>query len=525
MSSSTNFHRRDALKLMGSSVVLAGAAGMLPLRAMAVEAKAGGILRVSIQNRPKELSPFNSLNHTGYLIAELLYSGLTRVDENLQAAPDLAESWSANPEATEFTFKLRDAKFHSGAAVTATDVKASIEAVLDEKTGSGSRTAIGPIKDVEVIDDKTFKTIAKAPYADIPVTLGDPRMKIVPARILEADGVEGLYNAADGSGPFKLGEFDLDRKIEFLPNVDYWDSSYPHVDAVHLLHYPDLNAEVLAFQNKEIDAMIIVDNANFNLLSQNEDIATRRQSTARWFGLVMRFDRAPFDNVKVRQALRYTLDRQAMIDIVLDGYGRLAYDNILSEDYPYYHQPEKPDRDIDKAKALMEEAGHADGVSLTIYTADRPAERMKVALAIKEMAKPAGFNIDVRRVPYDEYLEKVWKKETAYVASWSMKPTMDARYTALLKSDAPWGDTAWNNAEFDSLVERVQQTVDPDERKELFRQIQGLTNRDLPYIIPFYQDYLAAHWKHVENFEMHPLQYSHRLERSWLTDEAPGRKA
>lgn len=516
--------RRSALKFMGGSIALVGAAGLLPFRAAAADIKPGGILRVSIQNRPKELSPFNSLNNTGFLIAELLYCGLTRVDENLKAAPDLAERWESNDDATEFTFHLRsDAKFQSGAQVTAADVKASIETLMDEKTGSGSRTSIGPIAEMQVIDDLTIKMIMAAPYADLPVAIGDSRMKIVSAQVLKEKGVEGLYNAADATGPFKLGVIDLDRKIEFVPNENYWDKTYPHVDAVHLLHYPDLNSESLAFQNKEVDAMLETDNATFVTLEQTSGVEPRRQKTARFFSLTMRFDREPLNDIRVRQALRYTLDRQAMVDIVLDGFGRVAYDNILSDDYPFYHQTEKPGRDIEKAKALLKEAGHENGVSFTIYTADRPAGRMKVALAIQEMAKPAGFNIDVRRLPYDEYLEKVWKKETAYVASWGMKPTMDGYYTSLMTSDAPWEDTGWKNEEFDALVAEQRRTIDPEKRREIYRKIQELTNRDLPYIIPFFQDYLAAHWDYVEDFEMHPLQYTHRLERSWLGNDAPSR--
>jgi peptide/nickel transport system substrate-binding protein len=517
-------NRRGALKFLGGSVALVGASGILPLRTALAEARRGGTLRVSIQNHPNDLSPFNTLNNAGFLIAELLYVGLTRIDHKLQAAPDLAQSWEANDKATEFTFHLRpDAKFQSGAQVTAADVKASIDAMLDPKTGSGSRSSIGPISDMEVVDDLTIKIRTSSPYADLPIAIGDMRMKIVSAKVLKEQGVKGLYKDADACGPFKLGKVDIESKLQFLPNENYWDKSFPYVDALELRYYPDLNSEALAFQNGEVDAMLETDNATFTVLKQTPHIVPRRQTTARFYSLTMRFDREPLNDIRVRQALRYTLDRQAMVDIVLDGYGRVAYDNILSDDYPYYYQPEKPTRDIEKAKALLKEAGHENGVSFTIFTADRPIGRMKVALAIQEMAKPAGFNIEVRRLPYDEYLSKVWKKETAYVASWGMKSTMDGYYTSLMTSDAPWADTGWNNKEFDDLVAEEQRTLDPEKRRELFRKLQELTNRDVPYIIPFYQDYLAANWDYVNDYEMHPLQYTHRLERAWLSENAPKR--
>lgn len=519
-----NIDRRSALKLFGGSAVLMGASGLMSFRALAQEAQKGGTLRVSVQNRPKDLSPFNTLNNTGFLIAEMLYCGLTRVDRDLKPAPDLAESWDVSDDATEFTFHLRaNAKFQSGDPITANDVKASIEAMLDPATGSGSRTTIGPIDSIEIIDDKTIKIITQTPYVDLPLAIGDMRMKIVSAKVLAEQGVEGTYQAANASGPFKLGEFDLDREINFVPNEAYWDETYPYVDTVQLLHYPDLNSEALAFQNKQVDAMLETDNANYVVIENTPGAEARRQTTSRFYSLTMRFDREPFNDVRVRQALRYTLDRQAMVDIVLDGYGRVAYDNILSDDYPYYHELDKPTRDIAKAKELLKEAGYEDGVSFTIYTADRPAGRMKVALAVQEMAKEAGFNIDVRRVPYDEYLEKVWRKETIYVASWGMKATMDGYYTSLMTSDAAWEDTGWHNEEFDKLVAEEQRTIDPEKRKEIFYKLQELTNRDLPYIIPFFQDYLAANWDYVEDYEMHPLQYTHRLERAWLTEEAPKR--
>ena len=132
------------------------------------------------------------------------------------------------------------------------------------------------------------------------------------------------------------------------------------------------------------------------------------------------------------------------------------------------------------------------------------------------MALPAGFDIDVETMPHDTYLANVWRKGNFYMAYWGMQPTEDSTFTLLLTSDASYEDTGWNNAEFDDLVRRGRSTVDDAERADLYAQAQQLMFRDLPYIIPIYEDVLTASRDDVENWIVHPINRYFYVEDVWL---------
>jgi peptide/nickel transport system substrate-binding protein len=346
-------------------------------------------------------------------------------------------------------------------------------------------------------------------YADLPVNLGMPQVRIVPAEVL-AKGYKSLDTADYGCGPFQLVEADLGRKITVKRFDGYHVAGRPYLDGVEFLLYPDLAAETTALLNGEIDVMLSVSAADYERLSQAPRMVGRRQETGRFLNAVLRMDTKPFDDRRVRQALRHAVDREALVQLVQEGFGRLAYDNVISPEYRYHVATSTPAMDIAKAKQLLAEAGYASGVKVKLFCANRPPERTALGVAMKELARPAGFDIEVQTIPYDEYIANVWRKAGFYVASWNMRPTEDAIYTQLLTSDAPWADSAFNNKEFDDAVYRARRTVDTAERARLYAAAQKLTDRELPYLVPFYQDVLSAHADYVMDYAMHPWRRARR---------------
>jgi len=494
-----------------------------PARLLGAAPKKGGVLRVSIAERPTSLNPFTQINNVGYLIGEMMYTGITRLDLDMQPQPDGAESWSANDDATEFTFKLRDNLVtHNGQKLGARDAVAAIKAILDPETGSPGRKNVGPIKSADVVDELTFKVVTEVPYADLPGSISRQNLRLVPEQVIER-GHKAMDTEDFGSGPFRLVSADLERKITFERADNYFDPELPYLDGVELALYPDLAAEAAAILGGETDIMLRVSAADFDRVAGGQNITGRRQETGRFLNFVLRHDTKPFDDLRVREALRLCLDRDALVLLVQEGFGRPAYDNVISPEYRYAIDTPKVQRNVDKAKQLLTEAGYGDGVKVTVYAANRPAERQSLAVAAREMAKPAGFDLEVQVIPYDEYIANVWRKAGCYVASWNMLPSEDAILTLLLTSDAPWHDAAWNNQEFDRVVYEARQTLDEQKRAELYAEAQRMIINDLPYLVPFYQDYLSAHADHVMDYTMHPLQFPHYLERTWLSEDAPQR--
>jgi peptide/nickel transport system substrate-binding protein len=517
--------RRSVLK--GSlGVAAALVAGVSPLCSAAGHAavpKRGGVLRVSTSLRINTLNPIRQLQTPEYLAAEALYSSLTTLSTKMEPEPSLALGWEANGDATEFTFRMRKGvTFHHGPAVTAIDAAATIKAILDPRFASPAVKSLGPIKDAVAIDDSTLRISLTGPFADLPVSLAHSNARIVPAAILAQDP-KLLDNGDYGSGPFRLKSFDSQRGLRVERFADYWDAGHPMLDAIEVAVYPDTNTEAAALINGETDLLLIGQAESWDQLSAAKGVVPIRTQAGGFLNMILRMDQPPFNDIRVRRALALTLDRDALVQLVLEGNGRPAYEDPISPEYQYHSAPKPLQADITEARRLLAEAGYPNGLKLTLSCPNRPTTRTALGVAVREMARPAGFEIDVQTISYDVFAASVWRKNNFYVGLLNMQATEDAMFSLAMTSDAPWNETQWNNKEFDAVVAKARATVDPAERRALYAQAQALVTRDIPYIIPFYQDLLAARRSYVEGVVIHPRGNRFYVDRISLGEGAPKR--
>jgi peptide/nickel transport system substrate-binding protein len=477
--------------------------------------KRGGTLKVSVAQRLAQLNPLKLSSNSEYISAALLYNSLTRLGMDMVPQPALATSWSANGDATEFTFQLRPGvRFHDGQVMTADDVAATFRAILDPKTGSPARSAIGPITEV-IPDGNAVRIRLSSPFADLPVAMAHPNARIVPARIATGD-INVLSSTAVGTGPFKLETYDSSRLLRVVRNPAYFVPDRPYLDAVEQYLYPDLAAESGAFLARQTDVMLEVGQADYRRIAGSPGVTGQRVKTGRYACLVLRMDTKPFDDVRVRRALAMSIDRPALIDLVLDGFGQVAWDNPISPEYRYHAEVPHAAYDPAAARKLLAEAGYTNSVKATLTRSDRPAIRQQLGVAVKELTKEGGFDITVQTVPNDFYIANVWRKGPFYVGYWNMRPTEDIAFTLLFTSDGAFADSAWNNKPFDELVAQARRTQDPAERKRLYTEAQALMSSELPYIIPFFQDVLTASRSDVRGYTVHPTQLDFPFEQVWL---------
>lgn len=501
--------------------VLAGmaAAGLVPRAGQAQGGgtpRRGGTLKVSHSNRIATLNVLQLSGPAEYLAVDLLYSGLTRMGPDMRPMPDLAERWAGDKEAKVFTFTLRpNLTFHDGSSCTAEDVVATFKAILTPATGSPARPVVNMIEDVVAVDPRTVRFTLKVPYADFPIAVAHANARIVSAKALSGP-LSDIDTKPNGTGPFRLETYDSARLLRVVRNERYYDPTKPYLDAVEMYLFPDLAAESSNFLAGAMDVMLEVQQPDFKRIAAARGVNAMRVASGRFINVVMRQDQKPFDDVRVRRALARAVNRELLVDLVLDGLGRPAYDNILSPEYPYRIETPRIAYDPAAARRLLAEAGYPQGLKLKLVASNRPAIRAQVAVAIKEMARPAGFDIDVEVMPHDTYLATVWRKGNFYMAYWGMQPTEDAAFTLLLTSDAAFEDTAWRNREFDDLVARGRSTLDEAERARLYAEAQRLILRDVPYIIPFYQDVLTACRDWVKGWQVHPLSRTFYTETVWL---------
>jgi peptide/nickel transport system substrate-binding protein len=519
----TDLTRRSLLVSSAALSAGTGLAGWPRLSVAQGAPRRGGTLRMSVDQAAGVLNPLLTRVNPEYLVAELLYSGLTRLAPDMSAEPDLAESWSASPDVKEWTFRLREGlRFHDGSPCTSKDVAATFKAILDPKTASPGRTNVGPIGEVVPVDERSIIFKLTAPFADLPVTLAYTNAKIVPAAIASGD-LSQLSRTANGTGPFRLVSYEPARQIVVARNEAYYDKARPYLDRIEILVYPDPTAEASALIGGDTDLIANTLPTEFPRFAGASGVTPLRTPSGQFLNVNMGCDQKPFSDMRVRQALALTVHRKAMVDFCAQGYGTPGNDVPLNGAYHFFKQVPEKKPDIGKAKQLLADAGYPNGIDLKLIASDTPSTRTQMGVALREMAKPAGFRIDVETMPHATYLDQVWKKGPFYVGFYNMQATADAIFALLYTSNAAWNETRWNNAEFDKYVGEARGLTDEAKRRELYGQAQMLMYEQTPSVIPVFFDLLAAKRSYVQGYQLHPRGAVFRLDYAWLSPEAPKR--
>ncbi|MBB3610161.1 ABC transporter substrate-binding protein [Rhizobium sp. BK602] len=506
---------------------LAGTAALLTAPSLGYAGTAtpakGGTLRISVDQAASVIHPLLTRVNPEYMVTELLYSNLTRLKVDMSVEPDLAESWSANDALTEWTFKLRGGvKFHDGSPLTATDVVETFKAILNPNNASPARNNVGPIADIVAADPLTAVFKLSGPYADFPVAMAYTVARIIPASIATGD-FKKLSTSANGTGPFKLVSYEPDRLIVVERNPDYYDPSRPHLDRIEIQVFPDISAQTSALLAGNIDVVSTVQPTEYLRMKDADGVNALRIPSGQFCNINFGCDTKPFNDARVRRALALTVDRQAMVDFVTEGFGTPGNDTPLNASYRFYKDLPLRQANIEEAKKLLNEAGYPDGFEATLIASDKPSQRTQLAVALREMAKEAGIRINVQTMPHATYLDQVWKKGNFYVGFYNMQPTADAIFKLLYTSDAAWNETRWNNAAFDKVVNEARGTKDEAKRAALYAEAQQLMSDEVPSIIPVFFDVLAAKRDWVSGFEVHPRASVFRLDYVSLSDKAPKR--
>ncbi|WP_105402605.1 MULTISPECIES: ABC transporter substrate-binding protein [Neorhizobium] len=506
--------------LAGTAAVFAAPA--LGLAQTAKPAK-GGTLRISVDQAASVIHPLLTRVNPEYLVTELLYSNLTRLKVDMSVEPDLAESWTPNDGLTEWTFKLRKGvTFHDGSPFTAKDVVATFKAILNPATASPGRNNVGPISDIVAVDDTTVLFKLSGAYADLPVAMAYTNARIIPASIATGD-LKSLSTKAVGTGPFKLVSYEPDRLIVVERNPNYYDPARPYLDRIEVQVFPDISAEGSAMIAGNVDIISTLQPTEYLRLDGNDGVEVLRTPSGQFCNINFGCDTAPFNDARVRRAIALTVDREAMVNFVTEGFGTPGNDTPLNPSYQFFKAAKQRQKNIQEAKKLLAEAGFPNGLQATLIASDRPAVRTQLAVALKEMAKEAGITINVQTMPHATYLEQVWKKGSFYVGFYNMQPTPDGIFKLLYTSDASWNETRWNNKAFDALVAEARGTIDAAKRTELYTKAQELMNEEVPSIIPSFFDVLSAKRSWVSGYQAHPRASVFRLDYASLTDKAPKR--
>ncbi len=475
------------------AATLSAGAAFLPLigGAARAEPKRGGRLRIgSAGTNASEswdpatwgLSAIIGLGGFG-----CIYNNLVEVGSDGTLMPELAESFEAAPGAKTWTFKLRSGvTFSNGKTLTADDVVASINHHRGPDSKSSAKPIVAGIADIKSEGPDTVVFELEGGNADFAYLLSDYHLVIG----LAADGKVD-WNAHIGTGGYTLTEYEVGNRALLTRRNDYWKSGAAWFDEVEIIGIDDVAARMNAVLTGEVDVISNADIATVGRVKARSDVVVEEVTGTQHFTMPMFTDVAPFDNVDVRLALKYAVDREEMVKKILNGHGKIANDQPIAPANRYYDAdlPQRP-YDPEKAKFHLKKA-NLEGLKVDLHAADAAFQgALDTAVLYSEQAARAGITINVVREPNDGYWSNVWTKKPFVMCFWQGRPTEDWMFSQVYAADAPWNDTHWKNPQFNKLMLEARSELDDAKRKQMYGEMQRLVSDDGGVIIPMYANYV-----------------------------------
>lgn len=499
------------LLLIGLTLLATG------LQGQTQEPKQGGVLKVGITQQVLNLDPHVATAFSSFRVMEHIYEGLLRFDNQLQLQPALAESWTISSDGREYTFKLRQGvKFHDGTPLTAEDVKYSFERVLDPETNSPQRSRIALIEGIEVLSPTEIKFTLSEPFAPFLDTM--PLIYIVPQNFEERVSDPKVNTL--GTGPFKLAEFGPDV-VRLVRNEAYWDDGLPYLDEVIIRQIPDPSTLRSALRTGQLDLIFGfgVDVTTAGAFAGLPEFKVISVPGLNYSLLGIQNARKPFDDVRVRQALSLAIDRQQIAEIVYFGRAAVAgplppavakWDPLPPSELPNYT------RDVEKAKALLEEAG-ATGLTFKIMPIPTVPETIQIAQVIQEQLKDVGVEAEVESVDFATFLQR-WRESDfdTFVSLNGGATDPDIHLFRHIHSTGSTNVFKFNDAKVDELLERGRTTTDFEARKGIYRELQIRIAEQVPFLFLTYPEVFAVMKADVKDFALLPSQSIVSLRETWL---------
>jgi peptide/nickel transport system substrate-binding protein len=461
--------------------------------------KKGGTLILARAGEVTNLDPHKVPAFTSARVFELVYSYLMRLDENLGVQPDLAESVpTTSADGKTVTVKIRSGvKFHNGDPLTSADVKYTFDRIIDTKTAAVARSFFSDVDTITAPDPTTVIFNLKNPNAAMIAYMAHPNTGIVSKKIGEANADLSKKETAIGSGPFKLAEWVPDNFMRFTANKDYYVSGQPYLDGIRINVVPDESGLAAALRTKAADMAIITDAKVAKTLRTEATVTLDSKPSLSYNLLFLNTKRPPFDNLKVRQAIAYAIDRKAIIDAVAFGEGEvtgpvapaLANYALPTSQYPLYT------RDVAKAKQLLQEA-NVGPVSFTILTATtEPAYGKDEAQLVQAQLAEAGITVKIDAIELTQYVDR-WLKADFDMATGlnGGGPDPDFYVYRYFTDDGNLNFvTSYKNPVSSDAIKQARAASDPAKRKDLYTTAQKELVNGVPFIWLFVgRDYNAT---------------------------------
>ena len=497
---------RKLVSCVGLSIGLLSAAVSIPVYAIET-------IKVAVASNTTTLDPVKSAYTPMIMTYGQLYSRLLRLNKSGELEAGLAKSWTVSEDGLEYTFQLRDSKFSDGSKLTAADVKFSLDRVSQHKETAYPAT-LAMIDSITVVDDLTVNIKLKYPSGPFISNLEVFNAAIVSKNSVETNGEKIAFENPIASGPFMVREWRKNDRIIFERNPHYWREGYPKSDVVEYIQVEDVNARVSMLRAQQVDAIESAPYSMLKQLAQNPKINVPLNPTTKTNIVLLNHDRAPFDNIKVRQAAYLALNTAAIAKVVTRGLVTKAANTTLPGSLSFHDKSLSVHQyDVAAAKKLLDEAG-AVGAEVEMIMVSGDLEAEHTALIIQSQWAAIGLKAKVIKLDSAAYAQRRnkdrnWNAIPAWYYNETLDPDLAVRWAVCGSCGSNSFHTKYNNEQVNALTEQGSSEIDATKRAKIYSEIQRISTQEVAHIPLFYPPYTHAYSTRIKGLKMTPaLQWT-----------------
>jgi peptide/nickel transport system substrate-binding protein len=466
-------------------------------------------LRIGLNEDADILDPTLARTFVGRIVFAGLCDKLFDLDENLKIVPQLATGYEWSPDYKTLTLKIRPGvTFHDGEKLDAAAVKFNIER---HKTmqGSNRRGELAPVASVEVLDPATVRLNLSAPFAPLLAILTDRSGMMVSPKAAQAEG-DKFGAKPVCSGPFKFSERVAQGRIVLERFPNYWDKASIHFDKVVYEPIIDQTVKLANLKSGQLDLIERMAPSDVAGLKSDSRFRIAKIVEIGYQGITFNIAKSDLSqknpagkDPRVREAFELSLDRDAIVQVVMDGEATAGNQWVAPTSSWYAKSVPIPKRDLARARALLKEAG-VPNASFTLM-APNTSEGTKLSQVVQAMASEAGFNVKIQSTEFATSLDLADKGQfEAFVLAWSGRPDPDGNLFSHLACKQPLDYSGNCRADMDDLINKSRATVDPAARLQLFEQIAAMEAKDRPIVYLYHRHWLWAYTSKLSGFRSVP---------------------
>ena len=455
-------------------------------------------LRVGLAEDPDILDPTLARTFVGRVVFAALCDKLLEIDEKLAIVPQLATSYEWSADSKALTLKLRtDVTFHDGETMDAAAVKFNLER---HKTMPGSNRSgeLRPVTSIDVVDAATVRLNLSAPFTPLLAALADRAGMMVSPKAALAGGAN-FGTKPVCSGPFKFVERVAQDRMVFERYANYWNKAAIHFDKIIYTPIPDSTVRLANLRAGQLDFIERVASSDMEAIKKDKKLKTASITEIGYQGITInvgKSDQAQKNplgrDARVREAFELSLDRQGLVQVVMDNEGQVGNQWVAPSNSYYAKNMPIPKRNVERARALLKEAGVANP-SFTLVT-PTTSDAQRLALVVQAMSREAGFDVKIQSTEFATSLNMADKGEfDAYVLAWSGRADPDGNLYSFHGCKQPLNYAGYCSVETDDLLNKSRTVRDPAERKKVFEQIAARVVKERPVIYLYHRNWLWAY--------------------------------